>query len=150
MSQNKFGIGLAVVAIVIAAVALFAAFSPSSPKAGGSTSALWTMEGGSKTGSGGTRINEVTTGTCNAATVELPLEATSTDAFTCSAPGVIAGQQVFISLPSDSGSFQGGFQVSYTVAATDSITFGLMNSTGSATSSFPLATTSVQWYAVQD
>ena len=99
---------------------------------------------GLRIGANGSEIVEMKSTTCNAATTELPLEATSTDAFTCSVTGVAAGDQVHVTLPSDSGSVFGGFNISYAVASTDTVTFGVQNNTGVATTSFPLATTSVQ------
>ena len=97
----------------------------------------------------GNIIKKEIVGICNAATTELPLEATSTDDFTCTVTGARSGDNVQVFLPSSSGSVYGGFTISHTVASTNTITFGIVNLTGAATSSFPLASTSVQ-YRVTD
>lgn len=89
-------------------------------------------------------ISKIITSTCTAATTQLPLEASSTDDFTCTATGTVAGDNVSISLPANGDSTYGGFVVGYAVASTDTVTFGITNLTGAATSSFPLATTSVR------
>lgn len=109
-----------------------------------------TFSGGMKVGQTGTLASKVLFGNCNLATTELPLEATSTDAFTCSATGVRVGDNVSVVLSSDSGSVFGGFIVAYAIAGTDSITLGVNNQTGVATSSFPLATTTAAWRALDN
>ena len=101
-----------------------------------------------KVGTNGSTITELKSTTCNIATYELPLDATSTDAFYCAITGLASGDQVFVTLPSDNASATGGFQVSYAKASTTpdgaGVEIGIMNSSGAATSTFPLATTSVQ------
>lgn len=88
-------------------------------------------------------------GICNAAITTLPLAATSTEAHTCSASGVRSGDNVRITLPSDNALATGigGLVLTYQTASTNSITFGVLNLSGAATSTYPLATTSVMWEA---
>ncbi len=95
-------------------------------------------------GDSGSSQTKVIEGTCNAATSLLPLEATSTDSFTCTVTGTAAGDQCDVTLPNYDLAF-GSLFVSGCTATTDTITFGIMNETGAATTSFPLATTSVQY-----
>jgi len=101
-------------------------------------------------GPNGATITELKSTTCTLSTTQLPLEATSTDVFYCAITGVASGDQVFVSLPSDNGA-EGvanfsGFMLSYARASTTAgyIEVGLSNFSGVATSTFPLATTSVQ------
>lgn len=144
---NKIIGAIAALALVLSVIGLVG--GNQSASFGGSTDELWQAKGGIKVGTSGTSVNQELVGTCNAATTELPLEATSTDSFTCSVSGAASGDTVQVFLPSDSGTFLGGFAVTYAVASTNTITFGIANLTGSATSSFSLATTSVQ-YRVTD
>jgi len=95
-------------------------------------------------GDSGSSQTKVIEGTCNAATALLPLEATSTDAFTCTVTGAVAGDQCHVTLPNYDLPF-GGLFVAGCTASTDTITFSIMNDTGAATSSFPVATTSVSY-----
>jgi len=112
---------------------------------GGSLEILQTkFANGFIVGENGTAINEMRSTTCNLATTQLPLEATSTDDFTCSISGVDSGDQVFVSLPSNNGAVFGGFLVDSAVAGPGTITVGVTNLTGASTSTFPAATTSVQ------
>lgn len=103
-------------------------------------------------GDNGTKINELKATTCNLSTTQLPLEATSTDVFYCAVTGVASGDLVWVQLPSDNGqvglSTGGGvgFQTTYAVASSTAgyIEVGIGNLTGAASSTFPLATTSVR------
>lgn len=102
---------------------------------------------GVSTANSGTPVLGLLQGKCNATTVELPLEATSTDNFYCTIPGVQAGDNIMLELPSDSGSVYGGFNITYAIATTSGqFVFGIQNNTGSATSTFPLATTSIAYF----
>lgn len=106
-----------------------------------------------KLGDSGTKHTKFLSGTCDAATTELPLEATSTDSFTCSATGVRSGDKVFVSLPYSTGYDVVGGLVhngDATVTASNVISFHILNQSGTATSSFALATTSVQWWAIDN
>jgi hypothetical protein len=146
MTQNIIRAIVALGAVVVLSVAGLALFGGKQLGGSGAYEALQTRWGnGLYIGQTGTLVSNVLAGTCNAATTQLPLEATSTDDFTCSVPGALAGDRVSVFLPSNSGSFLGGFVIGHTVASTDTITFGIVNLTGAATSSFPLATTSAQY-----
>ena len=107
-------------------------------------------EKGVKIGANGGDINELKSTTCTLSTTQLPLEATSTDVFYCAIDGVASGDQVFVSLPSDNGaegvSNFSGFMLGYAKASSTAgyIEVGISNFSGVATSTFPLATTSVQ------
>lgn len=103
-----------------------------------------------RTGASGTKVTEVLTGTCALSTTELPLEATSTDAFSCTATGAVSGQQCSVILPSNSDSTQVGVGVAYVSATTDALNVGLWNLSGTATSSFPAATSSAQYICLED
>lgn len=105
-------------------------------------------------GTNGGTINEIKSTTCNLSTTvaNLPV-ATSSKPFQCAITGVASGDQVYVTLPSDGGSLGGtpGIIMSYAKASTTAngyievglaIPFGGFGSV--ATSSFPLATTSVQ------
>jgi hypothetical protein len=96
-------------------------------------------------GDAGSEVTKVIEGTCNAATTLLPLEATSTDSFTCTVAGVASGDQCSVSLRNYDLAF-GALTVQGCTASTNTITFGIVNGTGAATSSFPLATTSVSYH----
>lgn len=89
-------------------------------------------------------LEKVVTTSCNASTTELPLEATSTDAFSCTITGARSGDNVYVSLPYTSDVSGGLILSGRATASSDTITFGVTNLSGAATSSFPLATTSVQ------
>lgn len=100
-----------------------------------------------KVASNGTKVTKEIVGTCNAS-MAATLAATSTGNATCTVTGARSGDIVQVTLPSRSGNYN-GFVVTNAVASTDTITFGIMNLTGTATTSFPLATTSVM-YRVTD
>lgn len=116
-----------------------------------SESGVISSSGGITIGASGTALTQVLKGTCNAATTALPLAATTTITFTCSATGVASGDNVSIVLPHLTGvrgpAGFGSLVVSGVVASTNTISFGITNLTGVSTSSFPLATTSVQYRA---
>lgn len=150
MEKGTIKIWLAIaVAIVIALIGLVGGNQSEPAVAGmsnldGLTLVPVDSTDGLKVGSNGSTNQEIKSTTCTLATTELPLEATSTDAFTCAITGVNTGDQVFVSLPSNSGSNLGGFVVDSATAGSGTITVGITNLTGAATSSFPLATTTVQ------
>lgn len=98
-------------------------------------------------GTNGTNVTSVIVGTANAATTLLPLEATSTDSFTLSVTGVTTSSRCDVTLPNYDLAF-GGLSVSGVTVTSGTITFGILNQTGAATSSFPLATTSVAYKCV--
>lgn len=99
-------------------------------------------------GTSGTSVSSIIEGTANAATTLLPLEATSTDSFTLSVTGVTSSHECFVRIPNYDLVF-GGLSVAGVTASTDTITFGILNNTGAATSSFRLATTSVAYLCVK-
>jgi len=146
MTNSNIGIGIAG---VVVGLLLSVVFGGSSMLGGVYNQSVTDVSNGLRAGSDGTTITNMKSGTCNAATTQLPLEATSTDNFTCSVTGVVAGDRVLVELPSDGGSVYGGFNVTYSAASTDTITFGVQNNTGAATSSFPLATTSIHYWIVR-
>lgn len=92
-------------------------------------------------------VSKVLTGACNPTISTLPLGATSTEDFTCSVTGVASGDRVFVTLPGSGAGF-GSFVVDRATSSTNTITFGVTNLTGAATSSFPIATTSVQYVVI--
>lgn len=95
-------------------------------------------------GTSGTAVTSHIVGTANAATTLLPLEATSTDSFTLAVTGVTSSSKCLVTLPNYDLAF-GSLNVTGVTVTTNTITFGIMNNTGVATSSFPLATTSVAY-----
>lgn len=103
-----------------------------------------------KLGTNGTELTKFITGTCNAATTEGALEASSTDDYTCTVTGAASGDKVFVSLPQNGTVITGGFIVDHVVASTNTITFGITNLTGAATTSFAQATTSVQYWVIDN
>lgn len=100
----------------------------------------------SYTSCSGSTFTKKLKGTCTLVTSGLPLVATSTGTFTCSATGVTSGDSVQVNLNANPTAF-GSFAVVSAIAATDSITVQIANFTGASTSSFPLATTSAVWNA---
>lgn len=152
--------------IVVALIAIGAYFFPKIQASFGGVSNLDTLEvTGLAVGSGcgnefttctGTTATKHLFGTCTLTTTagRLPL-ATSSLPFDCSATSVTSGDNVRVTLPSDGGSLGGtpGIILSYAKASTTAdsiqvwlaIPFGAHSSV--ATSSFPLATTSVLWEA---
>ncbi len=124
----------------------------------GMSQSILMSNGTLRLGSEGTALSNVVTGTCTLSTTvaNLPL-ATSSKPFDCPATGVESGDQVFVSLPSNGGSLGGtpGVIMTHAKASTTAdyiqvwlaIPFGAHSSV--ATSSFPLATTSVQYLSVR-
>jgi hypothetical protein len=93
-------------------------------------------------------VKEIIHTTCNLSTKQLPLEASSTDTFYCTVPGVRSGDKVEVSLPNyDFDKIENGalgyFLVTGAKASTtDVIDVAITNLFGQSTSSFPQATTS--------
>ena len=112
---------------------------------------------GTSGGSSGTTVAQILKGTCNlSTTVARTSLSTSTLPFQCAVTNVVSGDQVFVSLPNDGGSVTGlsnvgGIRLSYAIASTTNgyIEVGLSNMSGTATSSYTLATTSVQYWIVR-
>lgn len=147
--KNSFWpIVLALVAIVIAIAAIVMANGGVAPGFGSSTPGTRFPHGVTigAPGSSPTNLALVQAGTCNA-TMAATLVATSSGAATCTVTGALAGDIVAVQLPQAGAiaSVFGGFLVSGTKATTDTITFNIFNETGVATTSFPLATTSVSY-----
>lgn len=95
-------------------------------------------------GANGSRVGPIIATTCNAAIATLPLAASSTATATCAVTGVAAGDIVTVFIPgTTSFSAWGGLFVGGATPSTNTITFQYFNGSGAATSSFPLATTSV-------
>lgn len=148
----KSNSGMAWVAVVIAIFALGAAlfYNPvaeeAAPDSGAAGSRYPNGITVGKVDQSPTNVALFRTGTCNAA-MATTLAATSSAAATCTVTGVASGDIVSVALPQAGASAAafGGFLVSGTKATTDTITFSIFNGTGAATSSFPLATTSVQY-----
>lgn len=141
--------GLWVAVVIAIGIAIFAAFRSSALLPGATTPGTRYPHGitvGNPTYSP-TNLSLIQTGTCNAA-MTTTLAATSSAAATCTVTGALAGDNVSVALPQAGSvaSVWGGFIVSGTKATTDSITFNIFNGTGAATSSFALATTSVQYW----
>jgi hypothetical protein len=97
-------------------------------------------------------VAEILTGTCNltGTVAGVQLLATSTGQFFCTVTGVAANDKVFVSLTNGHASVWGGFVVVDAFATTTNrIGVTLLNDTGVATSSYILATTSVQYWIVR-
>jgi hypothetical protein len=110
-------------------------------------------------GTNGTAHSKFISGTCNASqAVAGSHAATSSKEFLCAATGVSAGDKVFVSLPAGAGAYSagggsnlGGFIVGGTFATTSNyFGFSMTNLTVSATSSYAQATTSVQYWVVDN
>lgn len=156
--------------IVVAIIAIIGCFTPVGKTLFG-TVGTWTNYYGissaqSRTGPGcddgfstcnGTTISAILTGTCNATFSGSSLAATSSGQFYCSASGVAAGDKVFVMLPVGAGansqgasSLYGGFNAHTGYATTTNVIgFNIENFTGTATSSFAQATTSIQYYVIR-
>lgn len=171
-SQQNIWVALIAVGI-IAIASLFVAVGHTSSIALGSTSGVTNFsklgvaqikigsgcdDGFKYAGCAGTSLNKFLQGTCNAIQI-IPgsFAATTTQQFYCTVAGVVAGDNVRVSLPvgsgvnaSGPGSPSAGFEpVSATATSTNAIQFTIANLTGAATSSFPQATTSLS-YTVTD
>jgi hypothetical protein len=158
MNQTKYlWIGV-VVAIVIAIISLF--HEVSAPSAGGITTGTGFTHGisvGNPTTLGvvPTNFKKILAGTCNLSqSVAGSHAATTTKEYFCAVPGVSANDLVLVDLPAGAGlnpngasSLAGGFVAIAAYATTSNvIAVQLDNFTGVATSSFPQATTSVEYY----
>lgn len=95
-----------------------------------------------------TAITGVLSGTGVAATTELPLEATSTDQFTIAVSKLTAAYHCDVTLV-NFDSVGGGFVVNGVTAGVGTLTFGLLNQAGAATSSFANATSSAAYYCTK-
>lgn len=112
-----------------------------------------TSSGSLQLGTSGTEHTKFISGTCNPSQVAPGSHATGTKQFYCAVPGVAAGDKVFVSLPStaQTGATGLGFAVTSAYATgTDMFGYTMANLTGSATSSYPQATTSVQYWIVDN
>lgn len=145
--NNKIVSIIAIVALVVGLIATGVSFfKGTSDQSIGGLSERDVQAVSLKVGDKGSKITKEITGTCNAS-MATTLAATSTANATCTVAGVASGDKVFVSLPSVSGGL--GFAVTHTVASTNTITFGILNLSGAATTSFPLATTSVQYWVLR-
>lgn len=146
MTNIKTIVITALVALVVS-LSVTAFDKPTQSNVGGGLSQRDIQAVSLKLGDSGTYIKKEIVGTCNASMTQT-LPATTTREATCTVTGVASGDNVQVTLPSRSGNFN-GFVVTHASASTNTITFGIMNLTGTATTSFPLATTSVM-YRVTD
>lgn len=99
----------------------------------------------------GTVVQAMLQGSCNPTFNGSSLAATTTGQFFCSVTGVASGDKVFISLPSGAAQVLGGINAVGNGYATTTgvIAFDLVNLTGTATTSFPQATTTVKYWVVR-
>ena len=108
-------------------------------------------------GVNGTAVTQAQYGTCNLSTGTASFSATTTVQFYCAVTGVAANDLVIADLPvgagkndNGAGSPQGGFSVVAAYATTSNmIGVTLLNLTGAATTSYPQATTSVEYRIVR-
>lgn len=148
MDTNKLSLGVALVAVFLAIGAYLYPAVSDAPTAGASTPGTRFPRGitiGDVSFSP-TNLALVQAGTCNAA-MAATISATSSSAATCTVTGARTGDIVNVQLPQAGAiatSF-GWFSAGGTKATTDTITFNIQNLTGAATTSFPLATTSVSY-----
>lgn len=107
----------------------------------------------------GTTHTKFISGTCNLSQKSPGSHAASSSKqYYCAVSGVTAGDKVFASLPAGAGinadgagSTWGGFTINNAQAtSSDFIQVSLMNYTGAATSTFPQATTSVQYWVLDN
>jgi hypothetical protein len=104
---------------------------------------------GSDTVGNGNLVSKMLTGTCNAIFNGTSLAATSSGQFLCRVANARGGDKVFVSLPIGArAGNQGGLVYLGNGYSTTTgwIGFDILNMTGVATTSFPLATTSVQYW----
>lgn len=102
-------------------------------------------------------LNAIYKGTCNARTSSVSFAASTTQQFICPAVGVRSGDKVFATLPigagansRGAGSTFGGFGlVSAYATTTDVVGFTIANNTGAATSSYPQATSSINFLVIR-
>lgn len=162
MTPNlKVWIGV-VTAIGIAVVALFNTFS-SQPSFGGITTGTAFPHGISvgnpaSLGTNPTNLKLILTGTCNLSqSVAGSHAATTSKEYFCAVTGVPAGSLVSVDLAPGSGAYTSGASSLYggfiagAAYATTSNVIGVQidNFTGAATSSFPQATTSAEYFIWQ-
>lgn len=115
------------------------------------------FNGGLQIGARGTVITQSLTGTCNLQTGTASFAATSTAQFNCAVTGVQSGDLVLADLPvgagingSGSGSPFAGFVIVSAYATTsNAIGVTIANFTGAATSTYPQATTSVEYRVIR-
>lgn len=146
--------GLVALALLVGYVMLL---KPAAPAPGNSTGpaheSTETFKQGLQIGQLGTEQRVVINGTCNLATTAASFQATSSVQFVCPVTGARSGDLVIADLPvgagnntSGAGSAGGGFVIVGAYATTsNSIGVTLQNDTGAATSSYPQATTSVEY-----
>lgn len=156
-------IGIAVIAVVIAIIATGHSAPVQVIKSGGVTNYDTIAGNGLKIGSGcndsnatcaGTTFTAIQGGTCNLTQYTLgSFPASTTAQFFCTVSNVVAGDRVFVTLPigagtnlNGSGSVGLGFQIVGAYATSSGqIGVTIANFTGAATTTFPQATTSVQY-----
>lgn len=140
---------LAIVLSVVALVVSLGAGSQGQPSFGDATTSnfpTW-FYNGLKVGHQNVLTSKLLTGTCaTAATNNLPWTATSTAYFTCTVTGAQPGDQVKI-IPSVNPVAWGGLVVTAASSSkSNTISYSMLNLTGQATSSFPLATSTVGYF----
>ena len=169
LKQNKIAFSLSVIVAVFFVVSVVSAVTTITTNidtAGTlNVSSLSTLTNASSTlfsvgtsgGSSGTTLAQILKGTCNlSTTVARTALSTSTLPFQCAVTNAASGDQVFVSLANDGGSVTGpanigGIRASYAIASSAAgyIEVGLSNWSGAATSSYTIATTSVQYWIVR-
>lgn len=164
MSKDKIlGAGV-VVAIVLAITGLFfpkVISNLAAPSLVESKTTVLTQLGvtdGLIVGTSGSGISQLISGTCNLISYTPTLSATSSLVYGCAATGVQSTDRVFVTAPKSNtgvgavGLTIGGIVIRGASASTTSgfIEVELANFTGAATSSFPNATTSIQYWAVRN
>jgi hypothetical protein len=167
--MNKTTGYIALILSIIACVAiLLGGFSHKTASVGGTTNYDTIGATGLQIGVGcnnslgtcqGTTLSQVISGTCNPTFYGTSLAATSTGVFACASTNVLAGDKVFVMLPSGAGaataagaaaSPYGGFNANAGFATTTGIfAFNIQNLTGAATTSFTQATTAVQYVIIR-
>lgn len=142
MNKKNLIIGVIALIVIVAGYFVF-----SSARGVGGTTNFDTLDVDSViVGENGSTLNEIKSTTCNLSTTATSL-ASSTSPFQCAITGIASGDQVFVTLPyGNSMSGLGGIAMRYAVASTTAgfIEVGLFNASGVATTSYALATTSVQ------
>lgn len=131
----------------------------SDPLGASPSSKLTRLTGLLQLGTNGTAHSKFISGTCNATQSTVGSHAaTSSKELFCAVTGVTSGDKVFVSLPpgagaysSAGGSLLGGFTVNAAYATTTGVIgFSVLNSVGAATSSYAQATTSVQYWVIDN
>lgn len=178
MDKTKLALGVALVAVVIAiggyfypsASALFGSASPTGPfyysqagfnagaAFGNRSQSYFDSSGKLTVGASGTATTQIISGTCNLAQATPGSFAASTTAqFLCPVTGVASGDLVIADLPvgaganlNGSGSTGLGFAVVSAYATSSNyIGITLANLTGASTSTFPQATTTVEYRVIR-